>query len=158
MYAGELIRSRRQSARLHTAKAQLTSVQMQVSEAFAVRKIEGSIKASVGIMKDVNTLISLPALAGTMRELGTELMKAGIIEEMVEDVLPEDNEYMLEDEAEAEVDKILGEVLKDRKEATPNLPATPLPEVPSTAEEIEEEEDPEEMMDQMRNRLNALRS
>lgn len=159
MYAGELVRSRRQGARLHTAKAQLTSVQMQVNEAFAVRKIEGSIKASVGIMKDVNALISLPALAGTMRELGTELMKAGIIEEMVEDVLPEDNEYMLEDEAEAEVDKILGEVLKDKKETTANLPAAPLPEVPSAAQEVEEEEeDPEEMMDQMRNRLNALRS
>lgn len=160
MYAGELVRSRRQSARLHTAKAQLSSVQMQVNEAFAVRKIEGSIKASVGVMKDVNTLISLPALAGTMRELGTELMKAGIIEEMVEDVLPEDNDYMLEDEAEAEVDKVLGEVLKDKKETTANLPAAPLPEVPAATEEAkeEEEEDPEEMMDQMRNRLNALRS
>ncbi|KAJ6780535.1 hypothetical protein PWT90_03171 [Aphanocladium album] len=157
MYAGELIRARRQTARLHTAKAQLTSVQMQVSEAFAVRKIEGSIKSSVGIMKDVNKLISLPALAVTMRELGTELMKAGIIEEMVEDVLPEDGE-MLEDEAEAEVDKVLSQILKDKKETTANLPAAPLPDPEVPAEEIEEEEDPEEMMDQMRDRLNALRS
>lgn len=159
MYAGELIRARRQTARLHTAKAQLTSVQMQVNEAFAVRKIEGSIKASVGIMKDVNTLISLPALAVTMRELGTELMKAGIIEEMVEDVLPEDGE-LLEEDAEAEVDKVLSQILTTKKETTANLPAAPLPdpEVPVPAEEVEEEEDPEEMMDQMRDRLNALRS
>lgn len=160
MYAGELIRTRRQTARLHTAKAQLSSVQMQVSEAFAVRKIEGSIKASVGIMKDVNKLISLPALAGTMRELGTELMKAGIIEEMVEDVLPEDNDLLLEDEAEAEVDKILSQILTDKKQTAATLPAAPLPdpEVPVAAEAVEEEEDPEEMMDQMRDRLNALRS
>ncbi|OAA51197.1 charged multivesicular body protein 3 [Beauveria brongniartii RCEF 3172] len=160
MYAVELIRARKQTARLHTAKAQLSSVQMQVSEAFAVRKIEGSIKSSVGIMKDVNKLISLPALAGTMRELGTELMKAGIIEEMIEDVLPEDNDLLVEDEAEAEVDKVLSQILKDKKETTATLPAAPLPdlEVPNATEEVEEEEDPEEMMDQMRDRLNALRS
>ncbi|ATY65384.1 charged multivesicular body protein 3 [Cordyceps militaris CM01] len=159
MYAGEVVRARRQTARLYTAKAQLSSVQMQVSEAFAVRKIEGSIKASVGIMKDVNKLISLPALAGTMRELGTELMKAGIIEEMVEDVLPEDNDLLLDDEAEAEVDKVLSQILKEKKETTPaaQLPAAPLPD-PEVPVEVEEEEDPEEMMDQMRDRLNALRS
>ncbi|OAA63180.1 charged multivesicular body protein 3 [Cordyceps fumosorosea ARSEF 2679] len=159
LYAGELIRARRQTARLHTAKAQLGSVQMQVSEAFAVRKIEGSIRSSVGIMKDVNTLISLPALAVTMRELGTELVKAGIIEEMVEDVLPEDADPLLEDDAE--VDRVLSQILKDKKETTAvaaPLPAAPLPdpEVPVAAEEVEE--DPEEMMDQMRDRLNALRS
>ncbi|KND94368.1 Vacuolar protein sorting-associated protein 24, partial [Tolypocladium ophioglossoides CBS 100239] len=157
-FAWELVRTRRASARLVTSKAQLNSVQMQVNEAFAVRKIEGSIKASVGIMKDVNSLIRLPELSGTMHELSVELMKAGIIEEMVEDTLPEDGDMLMEDgEAEGEVDKVLGEILKDRKE--PNLPAAPVPEPqkPVAAHE-EEEEDAEAMMDQMRNRLDALRS
>ncbi|GJN85059.1 vacuolar protein-sorting-associated protein [Purpureocillium lilacinum] len=157
-FARELVRARRTSARLVTSKAQLNSVQMQVNEAFAVRKIEGSIKASVGIMKDVNSLIRLPELSGTMRELSVELMKAGIIEEMVEDALPEDPDMFMEDEeAEGEVDKVLGEILKDRKE--PALPAAPLPEPQQPVqEEEEEEEDAEVMMDQMRNRLDALRS
>lgn len=156
-FALELVRARRATARLNTAKAQLSSVQMQVNEAFAVRKIEGSIKASVGIMKDVNTLIRLPELAGTMQNLSVELMKAGIIEEMVEDVLPEDGDELMEDEAEGEIDKVLGEVLS-RKET--QLPAAPVPEPqkPAPAVEEEEEEDPEAMMDQMRNRLEALRS
>jgi charged multivesicular body protein 3 len=127
---------------------------MQVNEAFAVRKIEGSIKASVGIMKDVNTLIKLPELSMTMRNLSEELMKAGIIEEMVDDVLPEDGD--MEDEAEGEVDKVLGEILKDKKE--PSLPAAPVPAPEVPAAEEAEEEDPEAMMDQMRNRLDALRS
>lgn len=158
-FARELVRARRTSARLITSKAQLSSVQMQVNEAFAVRRIEGSIRASVGIMKDVNTLIRLPELTGTMRELSMELMKAGIIEEMVEDALPEDADMDLEgEEAESQVDKILGEVLKGReeKEVQPKLPAAPEPE-PRKQEEEEEEEDAEEMMDQMRNRLEALR-
>lgn len=155
-FARELVRARKTSSRLITSKAQLNSVQMQVNEAFAVRKIEGSIRASVGIMKDVNSLIRLPELAGTMQELSVELMKAGIIEEMVEDTLPADGDMLLEDEeAEGEVDKVLGEILKGRQE--PKLPVAPLPEPPKQEEE-EEEEDAEAMMDQMRNRLEALRS
>lgn len=157
-FAHELLRQRRTTARLTTARAQLNSVHMQVEEAFAVRKIEGSIKSSVGIMKDVNRLIRLPQLSQTMTELSVELMKAGIIEEMVDDILPEDGDMLEEDgEAEAEIDKILGEVLKDRKEKEPSLPAAPIPEPEKPVEE-EEEEDPEVMMDQMRNRLDALRS
>jgi charged multivesicular body protein 3 len=156
-FARELIRTRKTSARLVTAKAQLNSVQMQVNEAFALRKIEGSIRASVGVMKDVNMLIRLPELGQTMRELGVELTKAGIIEEMAEDMLPEGDLVDEDEEAEGEVDKVLGEILKDRMDKTGRLPSVPLPkeEVPAAEEE---EEDTEAMMDQMRNRLEALRS
>ncbi|KAL2019122.1 hypothetical protein VTK56DRAFT_10073 [Thermocarpiscus australiensis] len=168
-FARELIRHRRTGARLVTAKAQLASVQMQVSEAFALRKIEGSIRASVGIMKDVNALVRLPELAATMRDLSVELMKAGVIEEMVGENLPEADVLEEEEEgaeAESEVDKVLGEILKDRMEKAGPLPSAPLPQQqvpaqqqqqPSQAEE-EDEEDTEAMMDQMRNRLEALRS
>ncbi|EAT77511.1 hypothetical protein SNOG_14968 [Parastagonospora nodorum SN15] len=157
IFARELIRVRKQNGRLMTSKAQLQSVQMQVNEAFSVRKIEGSIKASTGIMKDVRVaVVRLPELTGTMRELSSELMRAGIIEEMVDDTLM-DNE-MLEGEAEEadeEVDKVLSEVLKDRlppsKAKEDELPAPP------QAEE-EEEEDQAEMLAQMRGRLEALKS
>jgi charged multivesicular body protein 3 len=172
-FARELIRTRKAGDRLVTGRAQLASVQMQVSEAFALRRIEGSIKASVGIMKDVNSLIRLPQFAQTMQELSMELMKAGIIEEMVGEVLPVGDEELLgeeEEEAEGEVDKVLGEILKDRMETAGPLPSVPLPQQqqqvpaqkhqqqPAQVEEEDEEEDTEAMMDQMRNRLEALRS
>ncbi|TRX89258.1 hypothetical protein FHL15_009831 [Xylaria flabelliformis] len=161
-FARELIRARRTSARLVTSKAQLSSVQMQVNEAFAVRKIEGSIRASVGIMKDVNALVRLPELAGTMRELSVELMKAGVIEEMVGETLPAvDEDAMFEDEemeADGEVDKVLGEILKGKMEKAGPMPSTPVQPEPAPVELEDEEEDQEAMMDQMRNRLEALRS
>jgi charged multivesicular body protein 3 len=164
-FARELIRTRKAGARLVTGRAQLASVQMQVSEAFALRRIEGNIRASVGVMKDVNSLIRLPEFAQTMQELSVELMKAGIIEEMVGDVLPVDGDLVgeEEEEAEGEVDKVLGEILKDRMETAGKLPSAPLPQqqqqVPAQAQvEEEDEEDTEAMMDQMRNRLEALRS
>lgn len=156
IFARELIRVRKQSGRLATSKAQLQSVGMQVNEAFSVRKIEGSIKASTGIMKDVNTLVKLPELTGTMRELSQELMKAGIIEEMVGDTLENADLEMEDEEAETEVDKVLGEVLKDRM--PPSATNADLEAAPVQAQEPEEEEDQEEMLAQMRGRLEALKS
>ncbi|KAI0479165.1 Snf7 family protein [Xylariaceae sp. FL0804] len=173
-FARELLRVRRQSARLVTSRAQLASVQMQVGEAFAVRKIEGSIRASVGVLRDVNSLTRLPQLAGTMRELSTELMRAGVIEEMVGEQLPVDDGLGMEDdeleEADGEVDKVLGEILRGRMDKAGPMPAgAPVAQEPAAAapaqaqaqaqaQEEDEEEDSEAMMDQMRNRLEALRS
>ena len=128
---------------------------MQVNEAFSVRKIEGSIKASTGIMKDVNSLVRLPELTGTMRELSQELMKAGIIEEMVGDSLPDDDLLEGEDEeAEAEVDKVLGEILQGKQGAA-KVDQKPVEEEPAEEEDLE---DQEATLEQMRGRLEALKS
>ncbi|KAK4574751.1 Vacuolar protein-sorting-associated protein 24 [Recurvomyces mirabilis] len=157
IFARELIRVRKQEQRLATSKATLASVGMQVNEAFAMKKIEGSIKNSTGIMKDVNMLVKLPELTGTMRELSQELVKSGIIEEMVSDTL--DNDAVLEgedEEAEEEVDKVLGEILKDRVQTPGAQVPDDVPAVPAQAEE--EEMDSEEMLAQMRGRLEALKS
>lgn len=155
-FAKEMIRIRKQSNRLATSKAQLQSVQMQVNEAFSVRKIEGTIKASTGIMKDVNTLVRLPELTGTMRELSQELMKAGIIEEMVGDSLPDDDLMEGEDEeADAEVDKVLGEILQGKLGAA-KVDTKPVEEEPAAEEEDLEEQ--EATLEQMRGRLEALKS
>ncbi|RDW66068.1 hypothetical protein BP6252_09703 [Coleophoma cylindrospora] len=156
IFARELIRTRKTSNRLVTSKAQLNSVQMQVSEAFAVRKIEGSIRSSVGIMKDVNSLVRLPELTGTMRDLSQELVKAGIIEEMVGDSMPDAIMDEEEEEAEEEVDKVLGEILKDRMDKVAATPVDAAPAAPVA--EDEDEEDAEAMLDQMRGRLEALKS
>lgn len=155
-FAKELIGIRKQSSRLATSKAQLQSVQMQVNEAFSVRKIEGSVKASTGIMKDVNSLVRLPELTGTMRQLSQELMKAGIIEEMVGDMLPDDELLEGEDEeAETEVDKVLGEILEG-KLGKAKVEDKPLQqEAPAQEEDIEEQE---ATLEQMRGRLEALKS
>jgi charged multivesicular body protein 3 len=156
-YARELLRIRKQSARLNTSRAQLQSVQMQVNEAFSVRKIQGSLKTSAGIMKDVNTLIHLPELNHTMRQLSTELVRAGIIEEIVDDAMP--NDELLEDEleeADSEVDKVLQEILQGKlSKVEPIRPEAPVEEAPTPEEEFEEQE---ATLEQMRGRLEALKS
>lgn len=130
---------------------------MQVNEAFSVRKIQGSLKKSTGIMKDVNTLVRMPELNSTMRQLSTELVRAGIIEEIVDDALP--NEELLEDEleeADAEVDKVLQEVLHGKlSKAEPVRVEQPVEEEAPAEAEFE---DQEATLEQMRGRLEALKS
>lgn len=158
-FARELVRIRKQSTRLTTSRAQLQSVQMQVNEAFSVRKIQGSLKKSTGIMKDVNTLVKLPELSGTMHQLSTELVRAGIIEEMVDDAITDPS--MLEDEedeADAEVDRVLQEILHGKLSQVQGVkPEQPLEQEEEPAAE-ETFEDQEATLEQMRGRLEALKS
>ncbi len=109
-------------------------------------------------MKDVNSLVRLPELTGTMRELSQELVKAGIIEEMVGDSLPDSELLEGEDEeAETEVDKVLGEVLQGKLGKLDGKKVDqPVEEVPVA--EDEDFEDQEATLAQMRGRLEALRS
>ncbi|KAJ5893670.1 Snf7-domain-containing protein [Penicillium taxi] len=156
IFARELVRIRRQTTRLNTSRAQLQSVGMQVDEAFSVRKIQGSLQKSTGIMKDVNTLVRLPELSSTMFQLSTELVRAGIIEEIVSDAIP-DNELLEDEEEEAdeEVEKILQEILKGKLAQAPEKPESPVEEPAETEPMFEEQE---ATLEQMRDRLEALKS
>ena len=61
-------------------------------------------------MKISNKLVRLPEMSASMREMSGELMKAGILEEMMDDTLEAsamDSREDIEVEADAEVDNCL---------------------------------------------------
>jgi charged multivesicular body protein 3 len=144
--------------RLNTNKAQLNSIEMQVNETFALKKIQMSLKDSTTVMKNVNTLIRLPELSGTMNELSQELMKAGIIEEMVGDMLPgEELEEDGLDESEAEINKIIADALGKDKEKYLGQTEEAFPEAPDQIEEPSTAVSEQDLAS-MRSKLEALRS
>jgi charged multivesicular body protein 3 len=158
MLGKEIANLDKHEKRLNTNKAQLDSIQMQVNEAFAVRKIEGSLKASTKVMRDVNMLTKLPELTNTMQLLSQELMKAGIIEEMVGDMLPDD-ELLEEEETEAEINKAIKDALGDKESAKVlGQPAEAFPEAPDQIEEEPDTQISETDLAQMRMKLEALKS
>ncbi|KAI8617081.1 Snf7-domain-containing protein [Chytriomyces sp. MP71] len=108
--AKEMVRSRKAKDRLHTSKAQLNSLQMQLQQQLAAAKIAGSLKQSTDIMKLVNNLIKLPEIHKTMQEMGMEMMKAGIISEMMDDAIDALDEDGIEEEADKEVENVLFEL------------------------------------------------
>lgn len=164
--AKEIYGVKKQRARLHTSKAQLNSVALQVDEAFALQKIQGSMKTSTGVMKEVNQLVRLPELMGSMQQLSMELVKSGIIEEMVGDTLDTlDENEMVDEDAEKEIDGILGEITNGaigtpqpaKEKVVPKKETvTPVPQAPTTELEDEEDEDDEALLMDMRERFKAL--
>ncbi|KAJ3219314.1 Charged multivesicular body protein 3 [Dinochytrium kinnereticum] len=110
LLAKEIVRSRKAKDRLHTSKAQLNSLVMQLQQQLAAAKMTGSLKKSTEVMKLVNGLVKLPEIHQTMQEMSMEMMKAGIISEMMDDAIESLDEEGLEEEADAEVDKVLGEL------------------------------------------------
>jgi division protein CdvB (Snf7/Vps24/ESCRT-III family) len=65
--------------------------------------LAGVLQKSTEVMKAMNNLMKLPQLSQTLTTMAREMEKAGLIEEMVEDAL--DNED-IEDDVEEEVNKV----------------------------------------------------
>lgn len=103
----------------------------------------------------MQSLIRIPEVAHTMQEMSKEMMKAGIIEEMLDETMDsiEDTEEM-EDAAQVEVDKVIWELTEGK---LGEAPTPPVGEAEATTSQPEEVEDEEELED-MQSRLAALRS
>lgn len=109
--AKEVIRARSACNKLYTSKAHLNSVTLQMKNQLATIRVAGSVAKSTEVMQAMQALIKVPEVAATMRELSKEMMKAGIIEEMMDETLDsmEDSEE-LEDAADEEVDKVIKKI------------------------------------------------
>ena len=75
-------------------------------------RLSGALQKSAEVMKSMQALVKVNDVAASMRELSKEMMKAGIIEEMMDDTIESvmDDSEEMEEEAQREVEKILWEV------------------------------------------------
>ncbi|KAF8655259.1 hypothetical protein AX16_003161 [Volvariella volvacea WC 439] len=112
--AKEIVRCNKQKDRLSVSKARLGSISNQLAQQLALIKVTGTLQKSTEIMKHSNALIRLPQISQAMREMSMEMVKAGVMEEMVEDTLNIEEDDELEEEADAEVDKVLFELTKGK--------------------------------------------
>lgn len=105
--AKEIIRARKACNKIYTSKAHLNSVSLQMKNQLATIRVAGSVSKSTEVMQAMQSLVRVPEVAATMREMSKEMMKAGIIEEMLDETMDsiEDSEDM-EDEADEELDKV----------------------------------------------------
>lgn len=162
LLAKEIINSRKAVNKLHTAKANLNSVQLQLKSQLATLKVSGALGQSAEVMKSMSALVKVPETQKVMMELSREMMKAGVIEEMLEDTMEGLNEEEdMEDAVQAEVDRIILEITTGKLTEAPSAVKDTLPD---PADEEEEEigdeaaAEGEEELEEMKNRLEALRS
>jgi len=158
--AKEVVHSRKAVNKLYCAKANINSVQMQMKGQLATIKVAGCLQKSTEVMKTMQQLVRLPEIQKTMMEMSREMMKAGIIEEMLEDTMETVTESEdLEEEAQQEVDKILFELTTGKLGAAPSVVKETLPTPAAASSQREKEEESEEDdMEEMKTRLEALRS
>jgi len=160
--AKEIINSRRATTRLYTAKANLNSVNLQMKNQLATIKVSGALSSSAEVMKSMNALVKLPETQKVMMELSREMMKAGVIEEMLEDTMEGlDGEEEMEEAAQEEVDKIIFELTTGKLGEAPAAVKDTLPAASSTVPAgavLEDEEESEGELEEMQSRLEALRS
>ena len=158
--AKEVVHARKTVNKLYCAKANINSVQMQMKGQLATIKVAGCLQKSAEVMKTMQQLVRLPEIQKTMMEMSREMMKAGIIEEMLEDTMETVTESEeMEEEAQEQIDKILFELTTGKLGAAPSVVKETLPSPASASSEREKEEESEEDdMEEMKTRLEALRS
>lgn len=148
--AREVVRSHKQKDRLSVSKARLGSIGHQLQQQLAMVKVTGSLQKSTEIMKLSNSLIKLPQINEAMRNVSMEMAKAGVIDEMMEDMLDAQEDEEIEEEADAEVDKVLFDLTNGKL----GQAGTVGTELPSAQEQLEDEET-ERAMEQYRQQLNG---
>jgi len=157
--AKEIVQSRKAVNKIYTAKANINSVQLQMKNQLATIRIAGAMQSSAEVMAMMQQLVKLPEIQKTMMEMSREMMKAGIIEEMLEDTMePLTESEELEDDAQAEVDKILAELTEGKLVDAPEAVKDTLPAMPAAGQDTLVDEASDEDMDEMQSRLEALRS
>lgn len=109
-------------------------------------------------MHAMQRLIRIPEVAHTMQEMSKEMMKAGIIEEMLDETMDsfEDTEEM-EEAAQSEVDNVLYELTKGEMGKAPEVPVGEMEKEKPAPAAVESEEDESEL-EEMQTRLAALKS
>ncbi|KAG7818227.1 hypothetical protein KL942_002846 [Ogataea angusta] len=148
MYAREYKNVARTIQRVTVSKVTLESIGMKLAEQQQMIKLKGSMQKSTEIMRDMNQLVRLPQIGHTVQELSRELMKSGVIDEMMDDMLETTDIY--EDEEDEDVDEVLRDILDEKPQPEVQLPEMARPEEP------EPEEVDDELLENMRERLSAL--
>ncbi|XP_055504987.1 charged multivesicular body protein 3-like isoform X1 [Leucoraja erinacea] len=160
--AKEIVRSKKAVNKLYASKAQMNSVLMSMKNQLAVAKVTGALDKSTEVMKAMQNLVKIPEIQATMRDLSKEMMKAGIIDEMLEDTFESmEDEDEMEEAAEMEIDKILFEVTAGALGKAPSKVTDALPEPEPElkgATAASDEGEAEEEIEEMQSRLAALRS
>lgn len=106
--AKSLVGSKKAKTRIHTTKAQINSISLEIKQQIRMMKMSATLSKSTKVMESMNAMVNLQQVSATMQALSKEMAKAGIIEEMIEEAMPVEED--IEDEADAEVLKVLEEV------------------------------------------------
>jgi len=108
--AKEIVRSEKARNRLIEAQTRINSVILTLQTNAATVRVAGTMQKSTQVMTAMNKLVSVPQLKATAMAMSKEMMKAGIVSDMVDDTFESLDDEETEEQAEMEVDKVIDEI------------------------------------------------
>merc|ERR1712232_97747 len=111
--AKSVVRSGKAKGRLYQSRAAMTAASSELQNIAATMRLGDTMKNSAVVMAQMNSLINIPELHEAMQGMSREMMRAGLVDEIVEEGLEGIDGPDLEEEAVGEVDKILQELAID---------------------------------------------
>mmetsp|Transcript_79360 Transcript_79360/g.97068 ORF Transcript_79360/g.97068 Transcript_79360/m.97068 type:complete len:127 (+) Transcript_79360:1-381(+) len=91
----------------------MQSAAAELETTAATMRLSDSMSKSTEVMKQMNSLVRIPEMEESITSMKKEMMRAGLIEEMLDEGMEEMDGPELEEEAEAEVDKVLEDLAVD---------------------------------------------
>ena len=70
--------ARKAVTRIHTTKANLSSVEMQMKAQAANLRVAGCLSKSADVMKSMSHLVKIPEIQQSMQEMSKEMMKVSL--------------------------------------------------------------------------------
>jgi charged multivesicular body protein 3 len=155
--ATELVRSQKAKDHLLTGKTHINSVMMQMQEQASMVKVTGCLQKNTQVMKSMNSLMKLPQMRESMYQMSKEMMKAGLMEDLVNETMES-----LEDEGEqeivdAEVDNIVNQILEGKMLQAVSTPKSSPGVQQKEAAPAEARDESDEELSKMQAKLQSLK-
>ena len=107
----ELVVMRKTRERIYNSRAKMNSVAMSLRSHMATIKVANAVAKSAEIMAHMNQLVKLHQFSAAMQAMAREMVKAGVIDEMINDTISSTEPEGVDEAAEEEVNKALSEIL-----------------------------------------------
>mmetsp|Transcript_165615 Transcript_165615/g.526669 ORF Transcript_165615/g.526669 Transcript_165615/m.526669 type:complete len:223 (+) Transcript_165615:130-798(+) len=113
MLTKSLVRSRKAKDRLYTTRATMQAIESELQCTAATMRLNDAMKGSAAVMKQINAVSNVPEVHENMAAIQKEMLRAGLIEEMMDEGMDALDGPEVEEEAEAELDKVLEDLAID---------------------------------------------
>lgn len=120
--AKQVVSSRRSVARLEKTKCSLNALNLQLTTNIASASTASAMKLSANMMKEMNAVANVPQMQRTLEEMRTEMARAEVADEIMEEFYDQEDE---EEQVDEEVQKVYDELILDKSQMLASAAATP---------------------------------
>lgn len=110
VYAKEILFARKEFERLYEARSNLKAMELQLIDCAMKTKMAQHMQVSAGVAAAMNKLVSVPAISNVMRTMAAEMIRMGLVEEIMTPADDSDVQTAAEEEVNAVLEELTGKI------------------------------------------------